>query len=81
MAKKSNFKGAMKAAQESGVLRRTESTAAPSSSSVATGGEPDMSQPLQSSSMTATGPSGSSDRQGMTTDKKDVPKWFKLGHR
>ena len=29
MAKKSNFKGAMKAAQESGVLRKTESSTAP----------------------------------------------------
>ena len=31
MSKKSNFKGAMKAAQESGVLRKTESSPAPSS--------------------------------------------------
>lgn len=80
MAKKSNFKGAMKAAQESGVLRKTESSAALSSLE-ATGGEPGPSRPSHSSSMTMPEQSGNSNRQVTTTDKKDVPKWFKLGQQ
>ena len=78
MARKSNFKGAMKAALESGVLRKTDINPAPSPLE-AQEDQYDTSHPPRMSTMT--GPSGSSERQVMTTDKKDAPKWFKLGNR
>ena len=80
MTKKSNFKGAMKAALESGVLRRSEVNSA-TSSSRETDGDILPSQPPQVSSSSGTEPPSSSDRQATATDKKDVPKWFKLGQR
>ena len=70
MAKKSNYSGAMKAAQESGVLRKTGSDTASAAQDA-----PAMNPETNQRSLTQ------SESNTPSQDKKEVPKWFKLGQR
>ena len=76
MAKKSNYSGATKAAQESGVLRKTGSDTASAAQEATAIIKAETNQRSHTASMAE-----KSESNTPSQDKKDVPKWFKLGQR